>query len=320
MTSTVEPRPVVVGVDGTAAGLRAVTWAVQEARARHLPLEIVHAAPYAERGTWRRRATGILGRAHASARALDPDLCVRTRRLDRLPVPALLSAAEDAELLVLGVLGSGHPQDVLSNPVLATVVGRAPVQVAVVHQGSPAPDGPVVLGIGDLDTDVALLPVAHACAHRYGTSLHVVHAGRHGSPVVADRDVLAELVRQWDDRTSTVRVRLETPDERPMPALLGRAHAARLLVVGASVRRVHVLLGSTARAAVFGSECPVLVVPHPEPVARPDTPADLGADPHAPGRVVVTTGPAEPTLTVRDEGPPDAVLRPRGTGDDRGRR
>jgi len=44
---TGSPREVVVGVDGSDPGLRAVGWAATEARLRSLPLHIVHASPHA---------------------------------------------------------------------------------------------------------------------------------------------------------------------------------------------------------------------------------------------------------------------------------
>jgi nucleotide-binding universal stress UspA family protein len=38
-------RSIVVGVDGTSTGLRAVAWAAREALLRGRPLRLVHAAP-----------------------------------------------------------------------------------------------------------------------------------------------------------------------------------------------------------------------------------------------------------------------------------
>jgi len=88
-------RLIVVGVDGTTTGLRAVAWAAKEALLRARPLRLVHAAPYlgtpddpAARG----RADAVLARARPSPTRSHPSWrrtpsCCPTHRWPRSSTP-----------------------------------------------------------------------------------------------------------------------------------------------------------------------------------------------------------------------------------------
>ena len=267
---------VAVGVDGTDAALRAVRWAAVEAHDRRLPLRVVHAAPYAAAaGPASARIERILALARTVARRSAPGVTVHTAGVPRAPVAVLRELGEQADLLVLGAVGTGQPQD-LADPLIARVAGHTANPVVVVHRTVPR-HGPVVVGVDDPEREAALIGLAHTFAERYGTSLQIVHASRPGSR--DDHGVLDHLVRRWDERSTRVEVTLARSSERPIPALLGRARDARLLVVGPGARRAHILVGSTARALIRGAACPVLVG------GRGAATANLGAghaaaDPH----------------------------------------
>ena len=107
------PRPILVGVNGSAAGTRALEWAVIRAMAGHTSLHIVHAfqppgwLDPAGRGDWRTNEPGayayqLLDDAAERARHLDPGLQVSTS-LRGVPAPAaLIDEGRAAELIVLG--------------------------------------------------------------------------------------------------------------------------------------------------------------------------------------------------------------------------
>ena len=91
-------RPIVVGVDGTTTGLRAVAWAAKEAVLRGRPLRLVHAAPYlgtpddpAARG----RADAVLARARTVAHQVAPQLATDAVVLPDPPVAALIDRAPE---------------------------------------------------------------------------------------------------------------------------------------------------------------------------------------------------------------------------------
>src|SRR3954453_20866845 len=111
-------RSIVVGVDGTTTGLRAVAWAAKEAVLRRRPLRLVHAAPYLgtpDDPAGRGRADAVLARARTVAHQIAPEVATEAVVLPDPPVAALVDASADAELLVIGMIGGSGPEIVLGS-------------------------------------------------------------------------------------------------------------------------------------------------------------------------------------------------------------
>jgi nucleotide-binding universal stress UspA family protein len=258
---------VVVGVDGTDTGLRAVRWAATEARARRTSLLIVHAAPYATDRAGTRRATGILGRAYTVARQHEPGVLAHTSRVDAAVVPALVDASQTAELLVVGML-SGHLGDALVSsmaPAVAAAAGCPVTVVRVAQNLTGTVPRPVVTGVQDVDADAPALDEAFADADRHGCSLVVLHAVP-GAPD-PDRDArtaaaLRGALNPWHRRHPAVPVEVHIGHGAPATALLRLTTKARSVVVGTRgrARMTAALLGSTSRVVLVNSGCPVTVV------------------------------------------------------------
>src|SRR5918999_1088570 len=147
---------VVVGVDDSEAGLRAVEWAAAEAERRGRPLQILHAA---ER---------VLAAALDRARAVAPGIEVTTDMPDGDPFTVLLRRSHEAGLLVVGSRGLGEVGGLLLSSVGARLAIEAVCPVVVVR-GSTTPRGPVVVGIADHDDTEALIAFAFAHAARTAT-------------------------------------------------------------------------------------------------------------------------------------------------------
>lgn len=261
---------VVVGADGTETALRAVAWAATEARVRGLALRIVHAAPYAAstNDPGCRRATAILGRAYTVAHQFEPRVVAHTQRVDEQPVRTLLDAASNADLLVVGMRGEGPGKVVIGSVALA-VSGAACCPVAVVRGERHAADltGPVLLGLEDVGIDAPAVTAAFADAQRHRSPLIVLHAQQvYLRDWDTDRDAAADaLVNQlapWRSQYPQVPVEARVVHGEPVDELLRAAVTARLVVVGTHGRGapVRLLLGSTSRAVVRYSPCPVMVV------------------------------------------------------------
>jgi nucleotide-binding universal stress UspA family protein len=276
-----DPLGVVVGVDGSRIGLDAVRWAVADARLRGRPLQILHAAPYAAGSTaGTHRARDILARAFTVAHRADPALPVTTRHTEQSAIPALLDAAQRAQLLVVGMGGGERPEEVLIGSVALDVSGRSPCPVAVVRGGHhPAPHAPVLVGVDDPAIDAAALTVAFSDAHRHRGRVAVLHAG-HGVPFGLD------ALAPWTTRFPEVPVELTVVPGSPVPALLAAAVDARVVVLGTRARRApaRALFGSTSRAVLRRSPVPVVVVnpgaarPGEPPVTAPAAPRTPSAD------------------------------------------
>lgn len=131
------PGPVVLGADGSTAGQGAITFAFEEAALRDVPLVTVCALT---------DAPGRLGGSHqleddfdhamAVAEKEHPEVSVVRQVLPGTPRAALLSAAADAQLLVVGARGRGGFDEMSLGSIAQAVLLYAPGSVAVVRQAA----------------------------------------------------------------------------------------------------------------------------------------------------------------------------------------
>jgi nucleotide-binding universal stress UspA family protein len=303
-THTFDEPSVVVGVDGSHIALDAVRWAAAEARLRHLPLRIVHAAPYAagHDGPAVRRAHDISARAFTVARRTEPDVRSSTRISEQPPVDALLDAAENAHLLVVGMGGGERPQEILIGSVALEVSGCAHCPVTVVRgRLDHADNRPLLVGVDEPTTDKAVLDVAFSEARRHHDRLLVLHARgpRHDEDTehdqavhIAAQDHLADQLTPWADRYPDVPIDLQIVHGPPTPALLAAAVRARMVLLGTRARNApaRALFGSTSRQVLRRCTVPVTVVsPHTHlpretepgaPAEQATVASSAGLDPH----------------------------------------
>jgi nucleotide-binding universal stress UspA family protein len=234
-------RQVVVGVDGTEVGLGAVRWAAQEAARRDAGLRIVHAAPYLGRpGSTGApppelpRARGITAVAYTVARHTEPGVQSSTEVVPDDPVTALLRAAADSQLVVLGSSATGAADEMVLATLAVRVAARSPVPVVVVprRRGAVPADRPAVavLGVGEVADDEAVALFAASTAQRSGVPLTLLQtrSSQHAGPAgwVDDQDA-------WAERFPGLEVqRSELPDARA-DRVLAAACPCPLLVISA---------------------------------------------------------------------------------------
>jgi len=142
-----DPEGIVVGIDGSATAQHALAWALDEARLRGAAVHVVHAwnvapvySPYVAYG----EATGVLeDAAHvvisdpladADVSGL-PSTVVRTVRCGSA-AGAILDAAADADLVVLGSRGRGGFTGLLLGSVTHQVTHHARCPVVVLPSAS----------------------------------------------------------------------------------------------------------------------------------------------------------------------------------------
>ncbi|MFB7918439.1 universal stress protein [Streptomyces sp. NPDC056061] len=289
-------EPVVtVGLDGSSESLAAAHWAADEAERRGLALRLLHAWPLLvpeptrvpaemDQNYWARR---IVHKARAELQAHHPGLTVIGSLVADDAEHALLSAAQESEMVVLGSRGLMSVQSYFLGDISMPVVARAEGPVVLVRAGTgeesgrPAPGatGDVVVALKLHGPCDELLAFAFGTAAARGTTLRVVH-GR-SLPVDAyvpwgvDHDVAEELARDaqqlldqtlgpWRDRFPGVEVDGGTALVSPSRAVARAAEGAALLVVGRRRRRRPLAphLGPVAQAAVHHARCPVAIVPH----------------------------------------------------------
>jgi nucleotide-binding universal stress UspA family protein len=144
-------RPVVVGTDGSPDGLGAARRAAEVASRWGAPLQMVRAWQLPSLTGWTSAADGVnvlpdeitfyekaaresVESTAAAVRESFPDVTVRTAVIEAHPVVALLDAAEQAGLLVVGTRGLGGFKRLLLGSVSRAVIHYAETPVLVVRQ------------------------------------------------------------------------------------------------------------------------------------------------------------------------------------------
>jgi nucleotide-binding universal stress UspA family protein len=141
--ATRDQERVLVGIDGSRDAGRALSWAVEEARARGAALTVLHAylPPYAGN----LEVAWDPGDEKDAARAV-LDEAIDTVDLSAMPAPvesalvcdraatAILRAAEDADLVVVGSRGRGGFAGLLLGSVSQQVTHHAPCPVVVLRR------------------------------------------------------------------------------------------------------------------------------------------------------------------------------------------
>jgi nucleotide-binding universal stress UspA family protein len=137
---------IVVGVDGAGHSRAALEWAMREAAVRHAPLTVVtvHQAPVEYLGgavdqmqghdlaeRYRRVAQDAVNRVFARAGEDRPE-SVTVQSVNGLPTDALLAAARDADMLVVGSRGAGGFPRSLMGSVSSQVTRHANCPVVVI--------------------------------------------------------------------------------------------------------------------------------------------------------------------------------------------
>ncbi|MFD0366522.1 universal stress protein [Streptomyces sp. NPDC127114] len=293
VTDPVAASPVVVGVDGSDAGLAALDWAVDEAMRHGRPLRIVYAslweryegvasAPSTDRPSEQVLAEDIVGTAVERARRRAPGLALTADVLAEDASRALLREGQEALLLVVGSRGRGEPADLLLGSVGLMVAARAPGPAVVVRGDRHALEARhqrVLLGVGDHDVDSPAVRFAFREAAVRNAELDVVSTWRRPAHAPAGHPLLAgEPGAYLEHRASAlldkaldplareyprVRLRRSTVEGPAHRVLTERSAAADLLVVGARRRGrlVGLELGRVAHRALHHASCPVAVVP-----------------------------------------------------------
>ncbi|MDX3637129.1 MULTISPECIES: universal stress protein [Streptomyces] len=299
-------RHITTGIDGSAESLAAAHWAAREAVRRGVALNLVHAwtlhprpAPFvpadrSERG-W---AEETLHRAAGSIRAAHPGLRIVERLVRDSAVDALLTEAEETELLVLGSRGLGGVAGFMTGSVSQRVIARSTRPVVLVRAGDSSadehlsvsdgvapdeiPETPyrdVVLGLDTQHPCDELIDFAFTSARRRNAALHVIHAFSappfhvaDGGPVpptgpellAAQEHSVVAVLRPWCEKYPEVRVTETVSEGRAATALVRASAGASLVVVGRRPRdsRLGPHVGAVTHAVLHHVGCPVAVVPH----------------------------------------------------------
>ncbi|MFA1547936.1 universal stress protein [Actinomadura chokoriensis] len=279
---------VVAGYDGSQNGIRALDWAAEEARARGLPLTVVHA--------WETYIGSPLGMPMVDLPALAqetldgglehvrkeaPDVPLQALLECGQPAAKLIEAGKKAALIVLGPRGLGGFAGLVLGSVSAQVAAHATCPVVIARGETDRRPGPgpgrVVVGVDGSPASQAALAMAFAEAELHGTSVLAVAARepaqvKHLPPPADEADMrkaaterLDQLMLPLQELHPGVHSEAEVVTGPPREVLLDVAEGARLLVVGSRGLGGFrgLLLGSVSHALVQHAPCPVAVVHAP---------------------------------------------------------
>jgi nucleotide-binding universal stress UspA family protein len=142
---------IVVGVDGSIDGQRALAWALDEAARRTAELLVVHVWEYPSAtyvfppGPQEEGAKEVLAK---SIEALDaPNVHIRTRLVEGRPVTALVRESLDADMLVVGSRGRSAVASVVLGSVSTGCIHHAACPVVVVPPPRPVSVKPQPTGV-----------------------------------------------------------------------------------------------------------------------------------------------------------------------------
>jgi nucleotide-binding universal stress UspA family protein len=271
-----DPHELVVGIDGTDDGLRALDWAAHISRQRGWPLRLVNAyqryvpdltspAPD-EMGDPARESLEVLANAMRHLEERRVAAAARTVSRRGSPVSALLDELSNGRMLVLGRRSGGGLTSLLLGSTSLACAVRASRPVAIVPPGyerDPV-NGSVVLGIDEVEGEEAALELAFLEASARGAILDVVHARADSTSAPGELAEIAEVesaIEPWQVRHPEVEVRAKVENGDPHDVLIRHAQGAQLVVVGGHRRGrlISMLLGSTAREVIQDAGCPVVV-------------------------------------------------------------
>src|SRR5690606_37567238 len=280
-----DKRAIVVGVDGSAAAMRAVRWAAREASLRDVPLRLLTAralprpnrfeamlAPDA-RHALLDQARETLREAEQEALAVAPNLHVDHDLQVTAAAPALITASHQAQLVVVGSSGLGGVAGLFIGSVAVGTAAhsRCPVVVVRGDDESAWEGRPIVVGVDGTALSDPAVDLAFDTASVRAADLLGVHvrAGR-GDRSAQEREqaeetvrsAVAEQLRPWLDKYPTVDVRIAVQTGRPEPVLVDLSNGAQLVVVGSRGRGAvaGLTLGSVGHALLHRANCPVALV------------------------------------------------------------
>jgi nucleotide-binding universal stress UspA family protein len=271
--STTTQLPVVVGIDGSQAAIRAAEWAIDEAVSQEVPLRLVaviprqaEPAPLESVGNIRMEVEYAQAALRITAAALAADeklVKVETAILQGDPPAVLLAESRDAAMVCVGSTGIGRFARALLGSTAAEIAEAAHCPVAIIRtqQHRTRPDGTlIVVAVNDSprNDDVVERAIKEAqLRHAPVLTLGAWQQDLAETPCAE----LDRRVRVWEQRYPSVQ--FHAPATRTAIADFLDASDSRIqlaVIGGADTDQVANLIGPHSHPILGHAECSVLIV------------------------------------------------------------
>jgi nucleotide-binding universal stress UspA family protein len=273
---------ILVGIDGSMPSRAAVRWSIQRAGATGEDVVLAHVVD----DEWgvvshrlldeaRMEADALLTTEAAFARSIDPGASVTTILREGNPMWELITAAEGADLVVVGTHKTGFVRGRVFGSRSLQLAGGSPAPVAIIPESSARMRTGIVVGVNESPASQAAMMFGADEARRLGEELILVgawagpvetepnEASRRRTALVKSRieSVLVEARATITHANDELRIRVREVNRPAAEALVGAAASARLLVIGSSRRQGRrTTLGPVAHDVLINLAAPTVVV------------------------------------------------------------
>jgi nucleotide-binding universal stress UspA family protein len=268
MNESATAQPVVVGIDGSKAAIRAALWAVDEAVSRDAPVRLLCAT---EREDTKAGAETAIRQAITAIEAAGKPAKIETEVSHGPAIGSLISASASAAMVCVGAVGLRHfrPGRVGSTAAALAVSARCPVAIIRGRDDHayPPAQGIVVEVDGSPDNGV-LLGAAVEAARLRNAPLNAIicRQAAPGDDQAAEdnRRALADLDRRlarWKRRHPDLRVESAAVHGSLLEYVACNRRSVRLVIVGAHNRKhLSELVGPAGAAILQDADCSLLIV------------------------------------------------------------
>jgi len=281
MKELATPQPVVVGIDGSKAAIRAALWAVDEAASRDTPLRLLCAIEQDQNReiepdyAARKPATAETAVRHAvtAIEATGKPVKIETEVSHGPAIGSLIRASASAAMVCLGAVGIRHfrPGRVGSTAAALALSARSPVAIIRFRDDHPhRPAERILVEADESPGNGVLLGAAIEEARLRDAALQVIICRRNasGDDRVADtagnRRALADLDRRlahWKRRHPDLRVESMAVHGSLLAYLAHNRRSAGLVIVGThNHNHLSELVGSAGSAILQDADCSLLIV------------------------------------------------------------
>lgn len=263
------PGPVVVGIDGSTAAIRAAQWATKEAVHQDVPLRLIHviqAAAGAAVGHFELEeeyANSALRAASAAVQATGLPVKTDTVVIRGDAGSALVEESSTATLVCVGSVGIGRAASVMLGSTAASLAEQAHCPVAIIRLGEDAPprdNGFIAVVVDDQpgNEDVMRWAMEEARVRR----APVLALGVRGRAFFElGYEHLYRRLDRWLRRYPDVQVEVAATRTSVARCLEGYTGAVQLVVIGSeNAHQVTQLVGPHRLPILAHANCSVLVV------------------------------------------------------------